>query len=371
MKKYLTLAAVVVFIIICGVACKSLKRPAMPTPKLAVATAVERLVPNTVAFITETQPARSYLIQPRVNGYLRSINFSNGMPVRRGQVLFTIDSAPFETEVAQARAALSSAKAALVQAQANYNRSVPLARIDAISQSQLDAATESLASAREQVHSAQALLNNALLNLSYCTIKAPGSGIIAPSAANVGDYVGAGTAYNTLTTISFDDSINVNLSLPTVEYYKIVQHTKPAYLGDSLLHDITLELSDGTIYPYKGIYRYTQPLVNSQSGSIVFNVRFPNNEGLLKGGQFARVQAHIGEAQQHVLIPARSVNEIQGVYSTYVVDKDDKLTFRKLDLGAVVGSEWVVLEGVTAGERVITEGFTKAANGLKIIPVER
>lgn len=338
----------------------------MPTPELSVATAIERTVPNVVEFISQTQPARSYIIQPRVNGYLRSVNFDSGMPVKRGQVLFTIDPSPFQTQVIEARATLSSAKASLVQAQAAYDRSVPLAKINAISQSQLDGATASLAAAREQVESAEALLQNARLNIGYCTIKAPESGIIAPSPANVGDYVGAGTAYQTLTTISFDDSVSVNLSLPTVEYYKIVSHNRPVYQSDSLLHDITLRLSDGTIYPQQGVYRYTQPLVDNRSGSIVFNVRFANQRGLLKGGQFARVTASIGEPQLRVLIPSRAVSEIQGQYSTYVVDKDNTLEFRKLQVGETVGSDWIILSGINAGEQVITDGLQKAKSGMKI-----
>lgn len=120
----------------------------MPAPELTVALAFDSLVPNVVEFVSQTAPARSYVIQPRVNGYLRSTNFENGMPVKRGQLLFTIDDAPFRTDVAQARAALSSARSSLVEAQAAYNRSVPLAKINAISQSQLDAATATLAAAR-------------------------------------------------------------------------------------------------------------------------------------------------------------------------------------------------------------------------------
>lgn len=358
-------------ILVTAVSCSPRKQPAMPMPDLSVAVAQERLVPNVEKFITQTKAANSYIIQPRVNGYLQTINFSNGMPVKRGQLLFTIDPTPFLIQVAEARASLASAKASLVQAQADYNRSAPLAKINAISQSQLDGATATLAAARQQVESAQAVLDNTKLNLSYCTIVAPASGIIAPSAANPGDYVGAGTPYQNLTTISFDDSVSVNLSLPTMTYYKIVPRDRPMYKGDSLLHDITLELSDGTTYPYKGIYRYTQPLVDDQTGSVVFSVRFPNPEGLLKGGQFARVTASVGTSVMRVLIPSRSVNQVQGVYSTYVVNKGDSLEFRKLTLGDVVGSDWIVLNGVKAGETVITEGFEKAKAGMKIKPIER
>lgn len=338
----------------------------MPPPELKTAIAIEKLVPNRIEFISQTQAKRSYIIEPRVNGYLRTVDFQSGLMVEKGQLLFTIDDAPFRTVVTQARASLASARAQLVQAEAAYNRSVPLSAINAISRSQLDAATATLAAARESVASARAVLDNARLNIDYCRIVAPQSGIIAPSKANAGDYVGAGTQYQTLTTISFDDSVNVDLRLPTVRYYEIAKHNSPSYLSDSLLQNITLTLSDGTLYPPVGVYQYTKPEVDNQSGSIVFTVSFPNKEGLLKGGQFARVSADVGTPELRVLIAARAVNEIQGQYGVFVVDKGDTLRFQKIEVGGVVDSDWIVLSGIKAGDRVITEGLMKAKSGMKI-----
>lgn len=356
----------IILLVTLTVACGPKKQVHMPLPELTVAEAQECLVPNIVEFVSQTDPVRSYIIQPRVNGYLTSAYFDTGKPVRRGQLLYKIDEAPFRTQVVQARATLASARANMVEASANYDRSVPLARINAISQSQMDAATATLAAAREQVESSEALLENAMINLSYCTITAPERGVIAPSKANIGDYVGAGTQYEILTTISLDDSVGVNLSLPTVEYYKIVEHDRAAFRDDSLLRDIVLKLSDGSIYPEKGIYSYTEPLVDNRSGSIVFNVKFPNRDGLLKGGQFARVTAWVGQSKLRVLIPSRAVMEIQGEYGAYVVGKDDMLEFRKIEVGETVGDQWIVLSGVKSGERVITDGLLKAKSGMKI-----
>lgn len=354
------------------VGCAPKKAPVMPEPELTVAQAQQRVVPNIVSFVSQTQPARSYVIQPRVVGYLRSINFQGGDKVKKGQLLFTIDPTSYSAQAAQARAALSSAKASLVQAQAEYNRSVPLARINAIAQSQLDDATAAYAAAREQVASARAVLDNANLSVGYCRITAPESGFIDQPEASVGDYVGAGTQYQMLTTISFDDSVSVDLSLPTVEYYKLAPSDSVAgFNSDSLLRHIYLRLSDGAVYPHQGVYYYTKPQVDDQSGSVVFNVRFPNKDGLLKGGQFARVSAAVGQAKSRVLIPSRAVNEVQGVYSVYVVGKDNALEFRKVTLGDVVGNDWIVLDGVEQGEWVITEGFLKVKSGMKIKPVKQ
>lgn len=351
--------------------CAPKKAQLIPEPELTVSQAQMREVPNVVSFVTQTQPSRSYVIQPRVVGYLRSINFRGGDKVKKGQLLFTIDPTQYNAQVSQARAALSSAKASLVQAEAQYNRSVPLAKINAISQSQLDDATASFTAAREQVASARAVLDNANLSLGYCRITAPEGGFIDEPEASVGDYVGAGSEYQMLTTISFDDSVSVDLSLPTVEYYRLVPPDSVSNFGsDSLLRHIYLRLSDGAVYPYPGVYYYTNAQVDAQSGSVVFNVRFPNKQGMLKGGQFARVSAAVGKAMQRVLVPSRAVNQVQGVYSVYVVGKDNKLEFRKVTLGDVVGSDWVVLSGVEQGEWVITEGFLKAKSGMRIKPLK-
>lgn len=369
MKQLYTLAILMAASAVVGCAPKKVAQ--MPQPELTVAQAQQKVVPNVVSFVSQTQPARSYVIQPRVVGYLRSINFRGGDKVKKGQLLFTIDPTQYNAQSSQARAALSSAKASLVQAQAEYNRSVPLARINAISQSQLDDATASYTAAKEQVASARAVLDNANLSLGYCRITAPESGLIDEPQASVGDYVGAGSEYQMLSTISFDDSVSVDLSLPTVEYYKLVPEDRVSKFGsDSLLRHIYLRLSDGAVYPYQGVYYYTKAQVDDQSGSVVFNVRFPNKQGMLKGGQFARVSAAVGPAQSRVLIPSRAVNEVQGVYSVYVVGKDNTLEFRKVTLGDVVGQDWVVLDGVKEGEWVITEGFLKAKSGMKIKPIK-
>lgn len=336
--------------------------------RLSAVKANGEMIPNRMEFVGQTQALRSYIIQPRVNGYLKSINFRSGMPVHRGQLLFTLDAAPFEAVTAQQRANLASARAALTQAQSDYNRSVPLAQISAISQSQLDAATATLESAKESVEAAKAVLRGAQLNLGYTTITAPESGIVAQSAANVGDYVGAETQYQVLTTIAYNDSIVVNLSLPTAKYYAILCSNTASFANDSLLSDIELRLSDGTLYPQRGVYKYTKQNVDNQSGAIIMQVAFPNKAGLLKAGQFARVSTNVGALQNRVLIPQRAVNQTQGIYSVWVVNAKGEAEFREVTVGDTWGSMWIIENGLKAGETVLTEGFAKVRKGMKIEP---
>ncbi|MEG1634141.1 MAG: efflux RND transporter periplasmic adaptor subunit, partial [Rikenellaceae bacterium] len=297
-------------------------------------------------------------------------NFDSGSLVRKGELIYKIDSRPFEASKSEALSQLMSAKATLQQAQSTYDRSVPLSRINAISTSQLDAALASLTSAAEAVKAAQATLDIANLNMSYCTITAPESGIIAASSAQVGDYVGQATKFPVLTTISFSDSISVTVSLAAREYYSITGQTMPSFQNDSLFRDIEIVFSDGTIYPYKGWYEYTKQMIDSQSGSMMFVLGFVNPNYRLKSGQFVTVRASVGEKQRHVVVPQVCVNEIQGNYYVYTVDKENIAKYTAIEKGAAYKDNFIVNSGLTEGAMVLTEGFFKIKDGTSIQPIE-
>lgn len=343
----------------------------MPPLKLAVIEAKSELIPNRMTFVGQTSALNSYTIEPRVSGYLTKINFTGGQLVKKGQLLFKIDPITFETQVAQAKANLASAQAELTQAENNYNRSVPLAKINAISKSQLDAATATMQSAKESVIAARANLRNANLNLSYTTITSPDNGIVEQPKASIGDFVGVGTQYQVLTTVSDNRDVTVNLAIPTAKYYNIVSSEQQSNKNDSLLSDIALKISDSVTYPYKGKYRYTAQNIDNQSGAIILQVEFPNPDGLLKAGQFARVGANVGKSKYKIVVPQVCVNEIQGNYSVWVLGKDNKAEFRKVDVGQTFGQMWIIENGLQAGEKVITEGFSKLHDGMTVEPLEK
>ena len=369
-KEYIYLFIVSVLLFSCK--HKNRAETAEPLFNIQTTEVLEDTIPNRRAFVGQTYSKSNYVIQPRISGFLIMKNFNNGMPVKKGQLLYKIDPAPFIAARAQASAQLMSSKAQLTEAESNYKRSVPLARINAISQSALDEATATLASARESVKAAEANLTTADLNLGYTSIYAPGNGIIAASNPSVGDYVGVGTQYTVLTTISDIDSISVLLSLPMKTYLQIVQQdsvVSASYENDNFLSNIRLTLSDDTVYPYSGIYKYTQPQVNNQTGTIVMEVYFPNPDKLLKPGQFARVSADIGKNRKAVLVPQQAVNEIQGNYNVYVVAKDSTVHFRNVEIGDIYGPYRIIACGLEKGDMVLLEGFSKVHNGMKIKPV--
>lgn len=344
----------------------------MPTQHIAVVSAYEKEIPMRIQFVGQTYSAGDVTIQPRVSGYLLSTHFDEGMPVKKGQLLFRIDSDQISVELAKAVAMLASAKSQLVDAQSDYDRSVPLARIKAISQSTLDQATATLASAMANVLSAEASKKSVDLKMSYTTIYAPMDGVIGGTMGSVGDYVGVGTNNPILNTISDISSISVHLSIPMSRYLSIIERddiNRPEYDNENLLSDIEMSLANGEVYPYKGKYAHTERLINTSTGSVVIHVSFPNPEEYLALGEYVRVNANVGRSMDVVLVPQRSVIQSQTMNTVFVVGKDSIVQYREVKLGNTYRSEWQIISGLEPEEMVLTEGLQKVHTGMKIVPV--
>lgn len=340
-----------------------------PTPRVEIARAVGERVVLPMRFQTLLYSNYDATIQPRVNGYLLTKQFTKGMPVKKGQVLFTLDAAPIKLNVLSNRAALASAQMALSEAENNYRRAVPLARISAISQSALDQYQAAYASAKAQVELAQSQLDESLLQVDYTTITSPISGIIDDEGATVGDWVGVGTSYSVLATVSNVDEIGVHISIPFARYFSSRggKGGGPSYDNKELLSNIRLYLSDGTLYPYKGTYSYTKRDAGDQTGTIIIVASFPNPERLLKVGQSAVVVADVGSPEGVVLVPQQAVVQQLNKAGVWVVDKQSVVRFRTVTLGDKFGHYWIVEEGLTSGEMVVVSGLQRLRSGEKVV----
>lgn len=335
-------------------------------------TAVDAVsLPNTMQFIAPIAANYSATIQPRISGFLLSSSFKNGMPVKRGDLIFTLDDAPQRANRLAAEAALSSAKAKAAEAKRNYERAIPLARINAISQTQLDQYTAENLAAIASVKSAEQTLRNAHLDESYTRIYAPISGIISTSAATAGDYIGPGTQFSTLTTIQNIDTVGVDLAIPMREYLALSGRKEFSYDNASLLSNIRLRVADGSEYPEKGFYQYTRQSIASEMGTIVLVVGFRNPDYALKVGQFARISASIGGEKERIVVPQRAVSQIQDISSVWVIRPDSTAEYREVKLGDTAGEWWIVESGVAKGEVVATTGLQKLRNGMKVLPTTK
>lgn len=335
---------------------------------LAIETAVVvgKKLPYTKSFIAPIAANYSATIQPRISGFLLASFFKNGMPVKRGDLIFKIDDAPQRANRLAAEASLSSAKAKAAESKRNYERAIPLARINAISQTQLDQYTAENLAAIAAVESAQQTLRNAKLDESYTRIYAPISGIISSSAATAGDYVGPGTQFATLTTIQSIDTVSVDLAIPMSEYLAVSERKAFSYNNSSLLSDIRLQVADGSEYPEKGFYQFTRQTVASEMGTIILVVGFRNPDYALKAGQFARITASLGADKLSLVIPQKAVNNVQNISSVWVIRADSTAEYREVKLGATSGEWWIVEEGLDEGETVATTGIQKLRNGMKV-----
>ena len=358
------------FVAVLGISCRHKTKNAttMPPLKIEVATAQAEQMVMRYEFVTHLKSNYDAVVQPRVNGYLLKKGFSAGMPVKKGELLFVIDADLLNTTLYAAKAQLASAEAQALEARNNYERAVPLAKLNAISRTQLDQYTAAYASAQSAVESARRSRESARLQTGYAKIYSPINGIIAWTAAHEGDYVGPGTKFSILTTISNTDTLSAELAIPTSLYMRYAGAERTSYDNRDLLSDIVLYLDDGTTYEHKGSYDYTKQNISATSGTITLVVDFPNPDQRLKAGEYARVEMGIGSEQRLITIPQQCVNRIQGVESVWVVLSDNTVKYRRITTGETIGDRWVITEGLQEGERLAVTGSQKLHEGAMIVP---
>jgi len=342
--------------------CRQEKSVSSPPLRLPVAEVIAGDVPVTMSFVGQTYGRNDITIQARVSGFLRSIHFKEGSFVRKGELLYVIEPQPYEAQTARSTAAVRQAEAEMIAARQNYDRVKPLAETSAASKSDLDQAVARLSAARASLNAAQASLDYTRIEQGYTRISSPLNGIIGRTLARVGDYVGEGSQYTVLNTVSQVDSIRVLFYIPEQTYYDMLSRDR------ARLYDITLRIAGNVIYPQKGRFDFIGRAVQQQTGSLDAQVTFPNPDTLLRPGQFARIEVVADTVYGALLIPQTAVVQTQNVYSVYVLDKDNRARQRIVTLGGTYGDRRIVTSGVNAGERIVTSGFHKLREGAVVEP---
>jgi RND family efflux transporter MFP subunit len=349
-------------------------------------------------------------IKAQVSGYLLRQDYTEGSFVKTGQLLFEIDPRPFqavvdqgEGQLAQANGQLAQAKAQLTQAEAqlavveanqvrtqlDVDRYAPLAKQQAITQQDMDNATQNNVAAKAQVQAAKAQIETARaqiqganaaiqavtatvetakLNLSFTRLTAPIDGLAGMAQQQVGALVNP--ASGPVTTVSTVDPIKVNFTASEQEYLDFHRrYPTPATL-EAARKGLVLELilADGTVYPQRGSFYFADREVSQGTGSIRVAGLFPNKENLLRPGQYGRVRTSLRTKDGALLIPQRSVTELQGTFQVAVVDGQNKIGIRNVKTSDRVGNDWIVDEGLKPGERVVAEGVQKVRAGMTVNP---
>ena len=329
-------------------------------------------VPIYDEFVGQVYGEKDIPIRARVVGFLEGIHFLEGQRVKKGQLLYSIDPDPLQEEVAAQTSMVAQAQTVLVQAESDLKRIEPLAEMSAVSEQELDMATSQRDAAISGLEAAKANLNIAKINLGYAKMYAPIEGIIGKTLAREGEFVGKDPNPVILNTVSQLRSVRVQFFLSENDYLRIAreytQRTKNKIETKSDSIDLQLILADGSVYPHKGKMDFIDRNVDASTGAILLQASFPNPDRLIRPGQFARVKAKIREAKDAVLIPQKCARELQGQYSVFLVNAENKLEARQITVGEKIGEFFIIKEGLQSGDKIILEGVQKARSDMEIIP---
>ena len=348
-----------------GVGCGQSAPPAPPPPEVLVTEVARKDVPIITEWVGTTVGFVNAQVMPRIQGYLLRQAYEDGAYVTAGQLLFEIDDRQYKASLDQALGDLAQQRAILRKNQQDVARYTPLAAQGAVSRRELDDAVQATRASEAQVQAADAAVATARLNLEWTRVYSPIDGIAGIAPVQVGDLV---TPSTTLTTISQVDPMKVTFPITEREYLRfadrIKEHQKTGRAPDE--PDLQLILADGRTYPRQGRFHVANREVDRQTGTILVQALFPNPDGTLRPGLYAKVRAPTEIVRGALVVPQRAMQEIQGTYQVAVVGPDDKVTLRNVKVGPQVDGAWVVDEGIQAGERVVTQGLQKVKDGIVV-----
>jgi membrane fusion protein, multidrug efflux system len=339
---------------------------APPPVDVKITSVVQQDVPVVREWIGYLDGSVNAEIRAQVTGYLVKQDYVEGSFVKKGDPLFEIDSRPFVAAMRQADGQLAQAQAGLGKANLDVARYKPLVQDKAISQEELDDATQASLAADAQVTSARANVDQAILNVSFTHIVSPISGIAGLVKGEIGDLVGPSTGV--LTTVSTVDPIKAYFSVSEqsyLEFWRKEMATSALPGGTSF----DLILSDGSTYPLKGKFFAIDRQVDANTGTLTVVAVFPNPQNILRPGQYARIRAVTGVQKGALLVPKRALNELQGSYQVATVDSENHVHLITASVGEQVGNSVAILSGLKPGDKVVVEGIQKVRDGVLVNPL--
>jgi membrane fusion protein (multidrug efflux system) len=354
--------------------CSKTKAAPPQAPPAEVGVVVVK--PQRVALTTElsgrTSPNLIAEVRPQVNGIIKKRVFTEGGDVKAGQVLYQIDPATYQAAYASAKASEARAEASMNAVRLKAERYRDLVGIKAVSQQDNDDAQASLKQAEADVASAKAAVETARINLGYTRVTAPISGRIGRSTVTDGALVTANQAA-ALSTIQQLGSMYVDVTQSSAELLKLKQNLASGLMKNNGTAQarVKLLLEDGSPYPLPGTLKFSEVTVDPSTGSITLRAIFPNPKQTLLPGMFVRAILEEGINENAILIPQRGVTRNpKGEAVVMVVGAGEKVESRPIKVVRTLGDNWLVSEGLKAGDRVIVEGLQKARPGtvVKAVP---
>jgi RND family efflux transporter MFP subunit len=344
--------------------------PPPPSVQVEVATVIQKDVPIQMEWVGTTDGSNNALIRAQVGGYLMKRPYTEGSFVKKGDLLFQLDPSKFQTALDQALGDLAKAQAQFMKTKQDVERDTPLAREGAVSQKELDDSIQAHAATKGSVAAARAAVEQAKLNLSWTQIRAPIDGVVGIAKAQIGDLIDANSELTSMSTL---DPIRVYFPVSEQEYLEAADKVQQGYKDrqdGKEYSGVLLELILGgeKVYPYKGQFFLVDRQVDVKTGTIRVAALFPNPNNLLRPGQFARVRAVTKTKEKAILVPQRSVTEMQGSHQVAVVTPENKVDIRPVKVGQRSGNLWIIDQGLKPGERVVVEGLQKVKAGMTVAP---
>lgn len=341
---------------------------APPPPKVTVAVPVKKPVTRYLESTGNVAAVNSADLVARVAGFVQDIKYEDGATVKKGQVLFVIEQRPYELKVQQAKANEDNAKAALISAQANYQRQADLVPSGSASKAALDNAIASRDSAQASLDQAVAATKLAENDLAYTQVTAPFDGIVTARKVSIGAFVsGNGTP---LASIVSSDPIYVNFTIGEQETIRVRAMIAERGLTAAELKKVPVEVSLQTEagYPHKGTLDYAAPSVDPSTGTLAGRAILDNPKHVLLPGLFVRVRIPLGPPKDELLVPDTALGADQSGRYLLVVNKDNVVEQRRVELGPLDGTLQVIDKGVGPEDRVIVNGMLRAVPGQKVDP---
>ena len=334
-----------------------------PVPQVEVVAAQAAVAGGSEARPGRISPVRVAEVRSRVSGIVLRREFEEGMDVTAGQILFRIDPAPFEAQLAQAQGELAKADAELKEAQAQVRRLEPLVEVEAISRQDYDVAQTRLSTARAGVRSGQAAVETARIQLGHATVRAPIAGRIGRALVTEGALVGQeGTA---MALVQQLDPVYADFSQPVGDVLRMRAAAKAAGgAGDALV--VTIEIPE-TGETRSGELLFSDITVDQGTGRVAMRGQFENSDGMLLPGMFVRVRTAHAQPQQVVVVPQRAiVRNPDGSAGVMVVGDARTIEARPVKTGQMQDGQWQILEGLAAGEQVVASGAAKVQPGMQL-----
>jgi membrane fusion protein (multidrug efflux system) len=358
-----------------AIGCSPEAPPAPPPPEIAVVAVLKRDQPVEMEMVGETRGSSDIPVRARVEGVLEEMKFTEGGSVKEGQLLYVIESEPFDSEVVEAQGSEAEVDTELARAKADLDRIKPLAEMNAVSQSDLDGAVAQYDAARGALQSANARVHQARIRQGYTRVHAPIAGRIGISAAQVGEFVGKPPNPVVLNYVSKTDPIRVRFSIDERTYLVLARRLRESEGASDgadrtdkrTAQEFTLTLADGSVHAHPGHLVAADASIDPKTGTFTLEADFPNPERLVLAGQFARVRAVAETLADALLVPSRAVSELQGNFRVYVVNDRGIVDLRPVEPGPTIGDLQVIREGLAAGEHVAIE-IMKLRPGMTVAP---